>query len=291
MKPIAVLTATYNHPGQLQELYRSQAEQNDPGFTWVIIDDGSGEETQKAIESFQSDGKLDILACRQENGGKSRAINRGLALLRGKTEFFVIVDDDERLLPDAVATVRRYVSEYRGTECGSIHFNRKDEKGAVIASPCFDHDFFLSYQEHKARGYHADGYLGYFTDKLGDDEFHVHSGEKYVAPSTLFMRVTRHAKLLWACAVLGETEYLEGGITKQGRRLRIRNPLGMIEYCELMQENGASLKNRIVYSVHGFAYAYLAKKRAGEAPPKPKLMGWTKPLGSLLGRRWEKQYR
>ncbi len=287
MKPLVVLTATYNHPEELNGLYQTLINQNDLAFTWIIVNDGSREETKALIDQFQNDEVLDIVAIHQENGGKSKAINAGIDRIEEETEFFVIIDDDEKLYNDAVTTIKKYVDTYRDTECGVIHFNRKDEKGNVIASPYFDNDYFMSYQEHKNKGYHADGYLGYFKEKVGDLRFNIHRGEKYVAPSTLFMKVTQDSKLLWASAVLGETEYLAGGITKQGRKLRIRNPLGMIEYCELMQENGADYKTRAVYSTYGYAYAEIS----GQKYTGTKLSGSFKLFGKALALFWKRKYR
>ena len=174
----------------------------------------------------------------------------------------MIVDDDEFLYHNAITIIKQYYYKYRDDNCGVIHFNRKNEKGEIIASPHIENDYYMSYQCHKGKGYNADGYIGYYTQKLGNSRFEIHEGEKYVAPSLLFMKVTEHCKLLWASAIIGQTEYLEGGITKQGRKLRINNPLGMIDYCRLMQGNGATLKLRVVYSIHAYAYRFLSEQKS-----------------------------
>lgn len=260
MKPFVILTATYNHPNELKTLYSTLKEQTDIDFTWIVVNDGSREDTVDAIEEFTKDGSVDVLPIHQKNGGKSRAINNGLDHLSENVVFFVIVDDDEKLRPDAVKTIKEYYDQYKNTNCGVIHFNRMNEKGKIIARPAIDKDFVMSYQRFKSEGRYADGYIGYFTSKLGHNRFTINEGEKYVGPSTLFMKVTESSDLLWAKAVLGDTEYLAGGITKQGRKLRIKNPKGMIEYCRLMQGNGASLKTKLSYSVQGYAYYYYLNK-------------------------------
>ena len=288
MLPISILTATYNHPKELKILYESLKQQEDLNFTWVIIDDGSREETKILIDEIINEKIIDVICFHQENGGKSRAINKGIDLLNDNTSFFVIIDDDEKLYPEAITIIKRYYFKYKDTECGVIHFNRKDEKGNVIAKPLFNDDYYMSYQRHKSEGLHADGYLGYFSKKLGDYKFNIYDGEKYIAPSTLFMKVTRDSKLLWANAVLGETEYLAGGLTKQGRRLRIKNPQGMIEYCSLMQENKASLKTRIEYSIQG--YAYLSFCRDKQNIDTSKLMNCMSIPGKALGMVWKNKY-
>ena len=287
MKDIAILTATYNHPDELSQLYASLLGQQDRNFTWVLVDDGSRSDTQELTARFTQEAALDILSVRQENSGKSKAVNSGLDRLTGDVRAVVIVDDDEKLRPDAVAVIRRYADRYAGTDCGVIHFNRMNEKGEVIAAPPIDEDFFMSYQEFKAKGRWADGYLCYFTDKLGAERFHIYPGEKYIAPSTLFMRVTEKSRLLWAAAVLGDTEYLEGGITKQGRRLRLKNPRGMIEYCRLML--GGGRRSKVVYSIQAFAYREFLPR--GEREDMSGFVAAAKLPGKLLAARWRKKYQ
>lgn len=289
MKPFVVLTATYNHPDELSRLYSSLREQTDIDFTWVVVNDGSKEDTVKAIDSFMKDESVDILPVHQKNGGKSCAINNGLDHLSKDVVFAVIVDDDEKLRPNAIATVKKCYEEYKDTNCGVIHFNRMNEKGEIIARPAIDKDFVMSYQRFKSEGRSADGYIGYFTSKLGSNRFTINEGEKYIGPSTLIMKVTESSDLLWAKAVLGDTEYLAGGITKQGRKLRIKNPKGMIEYCRLMQTNGASLKTRIAYSVQGYAYYEFLKpveRRRNDMKGLIKLSAF----GKMLAKHWKKKF-
>ena len=208
-----------------------------------------------------------------------------------EVELVVIVDDDEQLFRNAIEILKTYKEKYACTNCGVIHFNRKDENGNVIADPLISEDMFCTYQKFKSKGYRVDGYIAYFYKKLSNKRLGEYSNEKYVGPSTLMMKVSRNYELIFAEAVLGHTEYLEGGISKQGRRLRIRNPLGMIEYCALMQENGASFKNRIIYSINGYAYAALAKDLTPVRNYMGCFLGFCKIPGILLAHLWIKKYK
>ena len=261
MYKIAILTATYNRSNELLRLFESLKLQNNKDFSWLIVNDGSNDDTEETLRLISQSDAVNVDIINKKNGGKSSAINLGFDCLEHNADFILIVDDDEILEPYAIETVKRYLDKYANTDCGVIHFNRKDEKGNVIANHIFDKDCFMNFQLFKSNGYFADGYLGYFTNKLKNRRFSIYSGEKYIAPSTLIMKVTIDSNLLWAKAILGKTEYLEGGITKQGRMLRLKNPQGMIEYCEGMQKNGASFKTRLVYSIQGYAYESFCRKK------------------------------
>lgn len=265
MESIVVLTATYNHPEELKRLYTSLVNQQDKGFTWFVVNDGSRQETVDAITAMQEENLLQMEVIHHTNRGKSRSINSALDAIGDGVDFILIIDDDENLYETAVGTVRKYVEEQKGTECGAIHFNRFDsDRNEIIADPYFDHDFFMSYQMHKAKKYNADGYVGYFTDKLGKLRFTEFGNEKYSGPATLMMKVTKNSKFLWSKEVLGVTSYLDGGITKQGRRLRVKNPLSMIEYCTQLQVKDSGLKYRLGFSMQGFAYLFISKKKYSE---------------------------
>ena len=286
MQQIVILTATYNHPQELLRLFESLKNQTDKDFRWIIVNDGSEEETEKVLKLIGENEKLNTQIINKTNGGKSSSINKGLDNIDEDVEFVLIVDDDERLYAESMRIVREYVYGYRDTKCGVIHFNRKNEKGEVIAIPPIQDDFYMSYQQFKSEGRWADGYIGYFTKKLGDIRFDIFPGEKYIGPSTLIMKACKENDLLWAKAIIGVTEYLDEGITKLGRKLRVKNPNGMIEYCELMQEGGASFKTKIVYSIQGYAYAYISKnKYVGNRLQKIGAIP-----GAILGRHWERKY-
>ena len=49
---ITVFTPTYNRAGLLPRLYKSLQEQTNKNFEWVIVDDGSTDNTKEVIENI-----------------------------------------------------------------------------------------------------------------------------------------------------------------------------------------------------------------------------------------------
>jgi glycosyltransferase involved in cell wall biosynthesis len=97
---ITIFTPTYNRAYSLRRLYDSLCKQTSNDFEWLVVDDGSTDDTENLINSFIADGKVDIRYFKQANGGKHRAINFGVREARG--ELFFIVDSDDQVTPDAV---------------------------------------------------------------------------------------------------------------------------------------------------------------------------------------------
>ena len=93
---ITVFTPAYNRGYIIEKLYRSLQNQTFRNFEWLIIDDGSSDNTSEKIQSFiQDNNDFPIIFEKVENGGKHRAINLGVQKARG--ELFFIVDSDDYL--------------------------------------------------------------------------------------------------------------------------------------------------------------------------------------------------
>lgn len=98
---ITVFTPTYNRGYCLERLFRSLLNQTFTDFEWLIIDDGSIDNTEELVKDFQESCKdFPIIYKKTENGGKHRAINRGMSLVNG--EIILFMDSDDWLRNDAL---------------------------------------------------------------------------------------------------------------------------------------------------------------------------------------------
>ncbi len=75
-KRITVFTPTYNRAYILPQLYHSLQRQSFLNFEWLIVDDGSTDDTEKTVQQWiEEENPFAIVYCKQQNGGKHRAIN------------------------------------------------------------------------------------------------------------------------------------------------------------------------------------------------------------------------
>ena len=76
---VTVFTPTYNRAYIIEELYRSLQRQTYTDFEWLVIDDGSADNTEELFEGFcRENNPFPIRYIKKKNGVKCRAINRGL---------------------------------------------------------------------------------------------------------------------------------------------------------------------------------------------------------------------
>lgn len=98
---ISVVTTTFDRAATLPRLYGSLEEQLPVDFEWVVVDDGSTDGTAELVAGWRRTAPFPITYVHQENSGKPRAINAGVAAARG--EFCAVMDDDDWYLPGALA--------------------------------------------------------------------------------------------------------------------------------------------------------------------------------------------
>ena len=92
---ITVFTPTYNRAYAITNLFESLKKQEKFNFEWVVVDDGSTDNTEELFNEITKDFSMfPIKYYKQPNGGKHRAINTGLDM--AESELFFIVDSDEK---------------------------------------------------------------------------------------------------------------------------------------------------------------------------------------------------
>lgn len=143
----SVFTATYNRSAYLPLLYQNLLSQTFNDFEWIIINDGSKDNTQEVIESFIKDRLLDIKFINHKtNQGKFQAWRSAMKVMEG--EYEIGADDDDIIVPDALET---FDAEWKKLEAGSdydsfweIRARCKDENGKLVGKP-FDAPFDSDY--------------------------------------------------------------------------------------------------------------------------------------------------
>ena len=95
-----VFTPTYNRKHTLHRVYESLKKQTFRDFEWVIVDDGSSDDTEGVVKKWQQEAAFPITYFYQENAGKHNAINEGVRLAKGY--FFAIADSDDSFIPETL---------------------------------------------------------------------------------------------------------------------------------------------------------------------------------------------
>lgn len=117
-KKITVFTPAYNREALLPRLYQSLLDQERQDFVWLIVDDGSTDNTRVLIEAWIQDGKIEIRYFYKPNGGLHTAYNLGID--KADTELFVCIDSDDYLPKTALDRILRLWDEQGGEKYAGI---------------------------------------------------------------------------------------------------------------------------------------------------------------------------
>ena len=242
---ITICTATYNRGGLLPVLYNSLKAQTNFHFEWIVIDDGSTDATAQVISEMQEQAPFDIVYHKQENQGKHIAINKGVAMAKGR--YFFIVDSDDRLPEEAIAIISAKIKniksdpEIAGVVGLKCYFN-KNVVGSGFLSENMICDIFEYRYTHKIKGDRAEVFKTAVLKKFPFPKF---ENEKFIPESIVWNRIGQAYKMLFFNENVYECEYLEDGLSAQSVSLRRKYPKGIIHlYAELGAITKIGLLNR-----------------------------------------------
>ncbi len=289
---VTIFTPTYNRARLLKRLYESLKEQSDKDFEWIIVDDGSKDNTKEVVQGFIKEKIIPIKYLKKENEGKHIAINVGCDMAEG--ELFFIVDSDDYIPKEAIEEVKRDWKKYRNNTgiAGLVYL--KAWKNGNLMGRKFEKDEFISnhVKEYNKGGVWGEKLKILRTEIFRKNKFPKYENEKYVGEHVLWIQVSRKYDLVYINKVLYIAEYLEDGLTMAGRKLRIENPLGGIKGAQVLMQKDMCLKLRIKNNLLYSAYSFFAEKSIKEiykGAVEKSLLTLELPFGYVLYRYWKKK--
>ncbi len=251
---LTIFTPTYNRAYYLCALYKSIYEQNEEQIEWLIIDDGSTDNTYEVVKKFIEENKLNIKYIVQKNGGKARAYNN--AVRHCKSQFFMCVDSDDVLLPNSLKNILTYCSEIKDNEIC-----------AGVGSPSANRDMLNFFPRNsnefcKLRNVYRNGYKGemtlvYKTEVLKKFPFPEIEGEKFITENYLYNQIDDFYTTFFVDENWVEYHYLEDGYSSNEKNLYINNPKGWALVFNQRQKYARSLKERIVLCAKYWCFSKL----------------------------------
>lgn len=287
---ITVLTPTYNRGSLLKNLYKSLCQQEVMNFNWLIIDDGSNDDTELVVKSFKQQC-FNIRYFYKENGGKHTAINYAMSYI--STPLTIIVDSDDLLLSFATRIIEEYFKKYENRiDClCSFSFLRCYSNGNPIVS--LDKDEFISSYPICRVKENRPGDMAevYISNVLKSYRFPEIIGERFLSEDVVWISMGISYKTVYINKAIYMTEYLEGGLTSKDKKAKFSSPIGsMYRGLALMNKEcgiKANIRGAIIYD----CYKIVAKKKFGSnnlkiAPTRKLLCKLMTPVGALFYYIW-----
>ena len=288
---ITVFTPAYNRAHTLPRTYESLKKQGNKNFIWLIVDDGSTDNTKELVDKWISEEKnFTIQYIYKENGGMHTAHN--VAYQNITTELNVCIDSDDCLAENAIDKILTFWNKNKNDKYAGIVGLDSDLHGNLIGKD------FDNLKETTLSGYYANGGKGdkklvYRTDVINKyPEYPVFEGEKYVGLNYKYLLIDQDYKLLVLNEVLCNVEYQEDGSSNSMWKQYYRNPKGFAFLRKFYMQYNTSLKRNIMDCIHYVSSSKLAKnKHYIKESPKKLLTILMIPFGLLLKREVIKRGR
>ena len=250
---ITVITPTYNREKNLQKLYDSLTSQTNSNFIWLVVDDGSTDNTEKVMKDFKKDNKIKITYIKKKNGGKHTALN--IAFDSINTDLFFVVDSDDYLTNDAIETIFSYFKKYEDKSLAGFVFLRGYSENKSVSVKFEKDEFIGNYvKDIINKQPSGDRVEVFFSKYLFNNRFPEFENEKFIGEGFFWNKISKKHDMLFVNKIIYICEYIDGGLTKSGRKMRIKYPLSGMEHAKeyLNKEYSMKLriKNMILYQVY-----------------------------------------
>ncbi|SDM77741.1 glycosyltransferase family 2 protein [Bacillus sp. OK048] len=247
---LTVFTPTYNRAYTLHLCYESLKRQKSKDFVWLIIDDGSTDNTRGLVERWILEKAIPIRYHFQDNQGMHGAHNTAYELI--DTELNVCIDSDDYMADDAVEKIKNFWNKFGCKKYAGIVALDASPDGEIIGTkmPGNLKDSTLSnlYAKHKVKG---DKKLVYRSELTRETPpYPIFPGEKYCPLSYKYILIDQEYPLLVLNEILCYVEYLEDGSSMNIIRQYKKNPRSFSFFRMIAMAHAPSFKERFRESIH-----------------------------------------
>ena len=245
---ITVFTPTYNRAYILNKLYESLIDQTDKFFEWVVLNDGSIDNTDELVNKWIKEKKIKIKYIKTVNGGKQRAINYGVKEAIG--ELFFIVDSDDYLRYDAIESVKadwEILSGEKAVVSGlcykKVIYTTNKIIGVDYPEPAINASLLSMKYQYKVKGDMAQIFQ---TKLLREYPFPEIEGETFVPEAYIWNRITDKRPMRFINNGIYFCEYLEDGLSANFLRNLKKNPKGFkLYYHDVLNYKIIPIKDKL----------------------------------------------
>lgn len=276
-KFITIFTPTYNRGYIIENLYNSLLNQTDKDFNWIVIDDGSTDNTEELFKKFINENKINISYIKRKNGGKPSAINDGLD--KSNDELFMIVDSDDYLTQKAIEKIRYYYEQIkdknkfigvvglRGDSNGNPYINyygeNNKEKNKYYNLEYIDADALEYRYKYKIGGDRAEVFI---TKLLKKYKFPNIENEKFIFETIVWNKIASDGyKQRYFNEVIYITEYKNDGLSKNIEKHLKNNPKSTILwYNSSLKWRHMPIKQKLNNCVCYYQYGIYNNEKIGQ---------------------------
>lgn len=282
---ITIVTPTYNRGYILNECYQSLEKQTNKSFSWLVIDDGSEDNTEELVNKWKEEGSISISYIKKKNGGKASCLN--IAFDYVQTEYLTCLDSDDIFTPKAIENALDLLKQVKSLDdCGGVLALRTDSNHNVLGGKQIPEGIkFTTFPEIVNKfNIRSELICFYKTDIIKNYKFPEFEGEKFISPGFIDLEMSKRYKFLVSRKSFCICEYLMDGLTKNKTEVIKKNPKGYTSVIKKHFELATNLRSKSKNCLMYIAGSRLAKeKKIIRNSPNKVMTLFYYPLGVLAG--------
>ena len=260
MATLTVFTPTYNRAYILQRCYESLVRQTSKDFIWLIIDDGSTDNTKSLVDQWiKEKNEFEIKYVYKENGGMHTGHNKAYELI--DTELNVCIDSDDFMPNNAVELIIDFWSKYGSDRYSGIVSLDNDDKGNIIGTK-LPNKKSIKLCDFYDMGGKGDKNLIYRTDIMKKyPPYPEFQGEKFVPLDYKYLLADQEYDLLILNEPTCTVEYMEDGSSRNMFRQYYKNPRGFSFMRKVHMIYDKKFINKFKSCIHYVSGSLIIKNR------------------------------
>lgn len=283
-KDITIFTPTYNRAYLLQRLYESLCKQTSQNFIWLVIDDGSTDNTRELINKFIKEDIIEIHYHYKDNGGMHSVHNYAYQII--DTELNICIDSDDCLPLDSIEVILSFWKKNKEERFAGILGLDIYQSGELVSNRKFPKDVkYGKYYQLKGKyGLRGDIKFVYRTEVIKTyPAYPLHKNETFTPLGYKYLLIDLDYDMLFLNHPLCIVEYMEDGSTKNIIKQYFKNPKGFIYERKIRMKYSYTFKERFMNAIHYVSSCFIIKEKNSIKKSSNKLLTiLAYPLGIVL---------
>lgn len=259
----SILTATYNRAKCLPKLYESliKNKSNNYEIEWLIMDDGSKDETENLIKDYIAKNEIEIKFFKQQNQGKMTAINNLAQYVTGK--IWIECDSDDYFTDGAFDKIKDlYEKNKERKDIYAFAFLKIDQNGNNMGNK-FKKEETTMFDLYFKEGGTGEKALAFITDVRKKYRYELEHNERFVTEARMYHKMDKDYKMICSNEYMMVCEYQEEGYTKNINKEFVNNPFGYYMYFyEILSDmdmKGVPFGKRLYVIKHFILFSEITK--------------------------------
>jgi glycosyltransferase involved in cell wall biosynthesis len=249
MNTLTVFTPAYNRAHTIGRTYESLCRQTCKDFCWLVVDDGSSDNTRQLVEGWIAEDKIPIRYIYQKNQGMHGAHNTAYRNI--ETPLNTCIDSDDYMPDDAVEKILACWQKYGSDQFAGIIGLDVTDDGQVIGTRFPDGMERTTLQGFYRSGGKGDKKLVYRTDVIKSyPEYPLFESERYVGLAYKYMLIDQDYQLITLNEPLVIVEYQQDGSSFNMFKQYWNNPRGFAFFRKAEMVTTKSLKRKLQVCTH-----------------------------------------